>query len=221
MDDVVVLSSIAEHINENKIKKQRISNNISTITSKINGTSILHCIVISSSIRVIELIGTLIQIGANVNTRNQYNETPLHLAASSKDLYVPTKVMRVLLDNNADINAQDSWGWTPLHIAVVKQIVPSVEFLLENGSNMNLKTTNIKNIYFTTTQNIYAAKLTALDIATINRNWPKMHSPANDQIINLLSNKVLKTLDINRIQSTMNFTCVKFTITSLVSIKRH
>jgi len=40
-----------------------------------------------------------------------------------------------------NVNAFDKWGWTPLHWAVYYRSVPITKFLLENGADPNLQTT--------------------------------------------------------------------------------
>lgn len=63
-----------------------------------------------------------------------------------------TKLSRDAIDGNLasvkkrvksadDINQFDKWGWTPLHWAVYYRSLPITKFLLENGADSNLQTT--------------------------------------------------------------------------------
>lgn len=58
----------------------------------------------------------LIELGADVDARNLYNQTPLHVAAD----YVKLKSVALLLASGADASALDDRGNTPLHLAVKK-----------------------------------------------------------------------------------------------------
>jgi ankyrin repeat protein len=77
----------------------------------------------------------LLAKGANVNARNRYGETPLHLAImhSTKDM------VELLLANRADVNAKDIFGNTPLHNAACKGDKDIVELLLKYKADINTK----------------------------------------------------------------------------------
>ena len=78
----------------------------------------------------------LVDAGADVNARDDYESTPLHLAAESEDV----EVMRVLLDAGADVRAVDGDRDTPLHIAcgissrITDDAARCIELLLEHGA---------------------------------------------------------------------------------------
>jgi len=50
---------------------------------------------------------------ASVNDKDQYGDTPLHLAAHHGHVIISMK----LLELNADVNSRDKYGETPLHRA--------------------------------------------------------------------------------------------------------
>lgn len=63
-----------------------------------------------------------------------------------------TKLSRDAIDGNfgsvkkrvnagGNVNEFDKWGWTPLHWAVYYRSLPITKFLLENGADPNLQTT--------------------------------------------------------------------------------
>lgn len=56
----------------------------------------------------------LIDKNADVNSKDKFDSTPLHLASG----YNPNEeLVKFLLENNANVNAKDKDGWTPLHLA--------------------------------------------------------------------------------------------------------
>ena len=50
----------------------------------------------------------------NINERDNYHQTPLHLACG---LAANTEIVKLLLKRKADVNCQERNGWTPLHCA--------------------------------------------------------------------------------------------------------
>ncbi|WP_179947520.1 ankyrin repeat domain-containing protein, partial [Wolbachia endosymbiont of Cylisticus convexus] len=66
----------------------------------------------------------------DVNAKNIYGETPLHLAARSGYLNVVEK----LIEKGANVNAKNSNGKTPLHYAAEKGYLNVVEKLIEKGA---------------------------------------------------------------------------------------
>jgi ankyrin repeat protein len=81
------------------------------------------------SVRIAKL---LIKFGANVNIRNPYGSTPLHLAAEEWNI----DLIRVLIENNANVNEPDGNNRTPLESARWKarknerSLNPEIEKLL-------------------------------------------------------------------------------------------
>lgn len=80
----------------------------------------------------------LVDMGADVNIRNDIGMSPLHRAAQ----YAQTPVVRLLLDRGADVLARDNNGNTALHWAVRtaapnadQQVIKTVKLLLERRAD--------------------------------------------------------------------------------------
>lgn len=81
----------------------------------------------------LELIVLLLGCGANVNAKNMYEQTPLHIAVKIGDV----GMVKFLLQHKADVNAQDSDGCTPLCLAVTQELPMNsamIKLLLNNGA---------------------------------------------------------------------------------------
>lgn len=80
-------------------------------------------------------IHVLLQAGANVNVRDNFELTPLHYAATMNHI----KIIKILLRAGANVNARDNFELTPLHYAVEKSHVEAIHTLLKAGANANAR----------------------------------------------------------------------------------
>lgn len=64
----------------------------------------------------------LIKNGANVNAKNSYNDTPLHVAAENGY----DDIVNLLIENGANVNAKNNDNMTPLDVADNKKIAESL-----------------------------------------------------------------------------------------------
>ena len=62
-----------------------------------------------------EVIQLFLRYGANINSKNKYGETPLHMMAQKRSSY---DCLELLIAEGANADAQDNAGWTPLMNAV-------------------------------------------------------------------------------------------------------
>jgi hypothetical protein len=84
----------------------------------------------------------LIKSGADVNARNDVNNTPLHFAAGAtpiqNQIYRGSpEAVAYLIRQGADVNAQNKAGITPLMDAVYNNNVDSLKVLLAHGADVN------------------------------------------------------------------------------------
>ena len=71
-------------------------------------------------------IETLVELGANIEKRDEGSCTALFLATWKKH----TDAMKWLLDHDADINVTTNWGFTPLHVVSMNGHVEPTRILL-------------------------------------------------------------------------------------------
>jgi len=93
-----------------------------------------------SGVSNIELMKLLIDRGANVNSKNKYDQTPLFCAAVKNDATIES--IKLLIDNGADISIANNLGYTPLEYLersnwkyYIKSDIPIVRELLGGGEN--------------------------------------------------------------------------------------
>jgi|GEM_PF-3407144 len=96
------------------------------------GNKLLHYV------NSVEIAKELLLYGALVDSRNMYNETPLHTAMTCGRT---AKLIRQLLKHGADVNAKDRKGNTPLNLAIKtsNKDLEVIRELLEYGADINIR----------------------------------------------------------------------------------
>jgi len=82
----------------------------------------------------------LITRGADLEAKNMFGETPLHVAAINGHI----DVVEVLLDKGADLNAKNLLGNTPLHLAASRSQKDMAEILITRGADLEAKNRFVK-----------------------------------------------------------------------------
>lgn len=86
-----------------------------------------------------QTVKRLLAAGANVNSRNRKEKTPLHTQQSGR-VSSSTDSTRMLLDGRANVNARDNRNKTALHYSVDIHVpVNSTRLLLESGADPNAR----------------------------------------------------------------------------------
>ena len=83
----------------------------------------------------LDIIDLVLSAGANVNSRDKEQRTPLHVAVWSGG----GPVAEILLEHGADLNAIDRSGNTPLHMAAQKLNAEACRLLLQHGADPNVR----------------------------------------------------------------------------------
>jgi len=113
---------------------------------KYAGATVLH---VATARLDTELVSLLLENGANVNSRDRYDATPLHEGCHSHadeqlefDMAEmksrQARILRILADAGANLNAQTEDGETPLHIAAHDGNQEAIEFLLTDGAAVDV-----------------------------------------------------------------------------------
>jgi ankyrin repeat protein len=79
-----------------------------------------------------DMVGFLLDSGANIHAVDKYNETALHKSACKGN----TDVVDLLLNRGADTEVRDKDGCTPLHLAVFYGQTDVVNLLVNRGANI-------------------------------------------------------------------------------------
>ena len=95
-------------------------------------TPSIHELVKSNEIRDVE---RALDDGVDVDSRNQYGATPLHLAVQHNDIVLA----ELLLNRGAKVDARQRQGATPLHIAAHEGLLAMAELLLGHGADLNAR----------------------------------------------------------------------------------
>jgi ankyrin repeat protein len=84
------------------------------------------------------LVRELIRNGENVNGKDRFGSTSLHVASA----YGHTETVQELISCGASLNEKDRFGYTPLHYASKNGHTEIVKVLLRNGASPNEKNDN-------------------------------------------------------------------------------
>lgn len=105
-----------------------------------DGNTALHHLLIQD-FDTYEILKLLIKIGADVNIKNNYNSTALHVASTNRY----DKNIKLLLKAGAEINIKDKFGYTPLLLAVRRGNIYNTKLLLKAGADINIQNHDNKN----------------------------------------------------------------------------
>ena len=101
-------------------------------------TDLQKLFLLASKSKSAETVQFFIQLGADVNARDERYLTPLHLASfvGSDD------TVRILIEHGADVNTRDESHRTPLHVASSQGHDDVVQLLIELGADVHARDQN-------------------------------------------------------------------------------
>lgn len=82
------------------------------------------------------MIALLVEFGADINTRNYLDETPLHESAKHDERL---RVTRYLVEKGADVNAVAAFHVTPLIKAALFGCTKTAKYLVSAGASLDIK----------------------------------------------------------------------------------
>ncbi|EAY16508.1 hypothetical protein TVAG_348180 [Trichomonas vaginalis G3] len=105
------------------------------------------CFVYSPIFNIPSLLEYFLSHGANINGKDKYGDTALHMAAwkNSKE------TAEFLISHGANINEKNKNGETALHTATWENNKETTEFLISHGANINEKNKNGETALHTAT----------------------------------------------------------------------
>ncbi|KAG5760665.1 hypothetical protein H9Q72_011228 [Fusarium xylarioides] len=98
-----------------------------------------------------DVVNLLLDTGANVDVADYDGYTPLHNASSQGHIEVVRAILKHPKTSKTTIDAQDNFGWAALHMAIWEDHPNIVSFLLEEGADLTLKTSDGWTPLFTAT----------------------------------------------------------------------
>lgn len=107
------------------------------LKDNVGNTALLHAIFVDSEIALY-----LIKKGVDITIKNKLNETPMHFAAMSGDLFIT----KILIERGLDLNVTNKNNHTPIMLAAGNKHIKLVKLLLENKADINTEDINNDNL---------------------------------------------------------------------------
>ena len=108
-----------------------------------SGMTPLH--IVGIAIADTKVASEFIRLGAKINAKNEYGQTPLHFAA----VFNSPEIMKTFIDNGANLESKTNNGYTPLHSAIFSEVNPTIAIssLIKYGANIKAKSNSGSNLF--------------------------------------------------------------------------
>jgi ankyrin repeat protein len=142
----------------------------------------------------------LIERGADIESRNEYERTPLLLCARERG---GPETMRVLVDAGADVNVRDRFQSTPLELAAWRGKEEVIEILMDAGAEIPSHGPGTAQLLLLAaskglTRLFNTVAGTGVDVSFMLPNGlTLMHSAASGGSVEIVDTLISKGLDIN------------------------
>lgn len=163
----------------------------------INNNTPLHSACQNARQNIVEL---LISNGADVNVKDSYGRSPLHLAWRERG---GARISRILIENGADINSEDRYGETPLSIAVAVGNKEMLSVLLEHNVRIPIRGDKGREILHRAASRglkelVDVMMERGIDISTKNNDGGTLlHSAASGGLVELAEKLTQQGADVN------------------------
>ncbi|MDR2459371.1 MAG: ankyrin repeat domain-containing protein [Deltaproteobacteria bacterium] len=110
-----------------------------------------------------------IKAGANVNAKDDWGETPLHIAAAS--MFINSEVVRALINAGANVNARNNYGLTPLTTlwqpgfesqSKPEERIAVLNILVSAGADVNARDTDGRTVLMNAVESFGTSVVNAL-----------------------------------------------------------
>jgi ankyrin repeat protein len=126
----------------------------------LNNTALIYAIYLSP-----ECASYLIIHGSHINIKNNLNETPMHFAAMTGNLFI----VKLLFERGSELNVFNKNKHAPLMMACGNKHFDVIKFLVSNGADINVVDDNQDNIlHCCIHHNMYNALLFLLNNKNLN-----------------------------------------------------
>jgi ankyrin repeat protein len=137
--NIPLILALEEEEVEDETIEYLIDCNSKVMIANKDGTTPLHAAVFRNNIKFIK---ALIERGADINARDEFQATPLLRVLDLRGRQNDMEVIKCLLENGADINARNRHGATVLHQTVEDwgnkyNMLSLIEYLLQSGADIN------------------------------------------------------------------------------------